>query len=534
MLGVEAYLVTCWNCLGEFDALVAVWCSHDPKKPTKLCPFCFHCFCEASEEYKQDFWTHAPSRLIEEVQTLTRSQDRLGDILIRMKKITTPQLLEALVRQKSTGQRLGELLLERGLVTNEDIRVALKTQGVSPLVDTRGVAYATSPVWDQSEPEAIIQYLLGLAARKGASDIQIEPKEDVIAVRYQIDGLYFRVDPIPKRFQPPLTQKLFEIFGLDPGAAGQPGSGRLTARLGDTDYDLVAQVVPTPQGVSATIKLVNRVTFIKDFNTLGMEIEDRALLIEELQGTYGLVLVSSPPFNGAITTSYAIMNFLVQGQRDVLSLEAPVHWKIEGARQVEVEPSPQGLRMEETVRSLMATRPDVLMLSAVPDRSTALLATQLASDLLVVATLPAQTAGRALEAFLQASIPPPLLASSLAAVVCQRLVRTICRICREPAEPPAPQTLANQGIGPDEVATFRFFRGRGCPTCHTVGYRGRQAVFEVLAAAPEIRAGVQGGLSGPDLEAAAVGTGMRTIREQCLDLVREGVTTFDEFTRLRL
>jgi type IV pilus assembly protein PilB len=534
MPSVEAYLVTCWYCLGEFDSLSAVWCSHDPQKPTKLCPFCFNCFCEASEEYKQDFWKHAPSRLIEEVQTLTRSQDRLGDILIRMKKITTPQLLEALVQQKSTGQRLGELLVERRMVTNDDIAVALKTQGVSPLVDTRGVAYATSPVWDQSEPEAIIQYLLGLAARKGASDVQIEPKEDMIAVRYRIDGLYFRVDPIPKRFQPTLTQKLFEIFGLDPGGTGQPGSGRLTARLGETDYDLVAQVTPTPLGVSATIKLVNRATFIKDFTALGMEIEDRTLLIEVLQGTFGLVLVTSPPFNGANTTSYAIMNFLVQGQRNVLSLEAPVHWKIEGARQVEVASSPQGLRMEETVRSMMATRPDVLLLSAVPDRSTALLAAQLASALLVVATLPAQSAGQALAAFLQAGVAPSLLASSLAAVICQRLVRTICRICRQPAEPPAPQTLANHHIDPEEAARFRFFRGRGCPTCHTVGYRGRQAVFEVLAAAPEIRAGIQAGLSVPDLEAAAVATGTRTIREQCLDLVREGVTTFDEFTRLRL
>jgi type IV pilus assembly protein PilB len=534
MPSVEAYLVTCWNCLGEFDSLAAVWCSHDPKKPTKLCPFCFHCFCEATEEYKQDFWTHAPSRLIEEVQTLTRSQDRLGDILIRLKKITTPQLLEALVQQKNTGQRLGELLVQRGLVTNEDIETALKTQGVSPLVDTRGVAYATSPVWDQSEPEAIIQYLLGLAARKGASDVQIEPKEDMIAVRYRIDGLYFRVDPIPKRFQPTLTQKLFEVFGLDPGAAGQPASGRLTARLGEIDYDLVAQVTPSPLGVSATIKLVNRATFIKDFTTLGMDIEDRALLIEVLQGTFGLVLVTSPPFNGANTTSYAILNFLVQGQRDVLSLEAPVHWKIEGARQVEVEPSPQGLRMEETMRSLMATRPNALMLSAVPDRGTALLAAQLASDLLVVATLPAYSAGQALAAFLQAGVAPSLLASSLAAVICQRLVRTICRICRQPAEPPSPQILAQHRIDAEEAAAFRFFRGRGCPTCHTVGYRGRQAVFEVLPAAPEIKAAVQAGGSGSDLEAAAVATGMRTIREQCLDLVREGVTTFDEFTRLRL
>jgi type II secretory ATPase GspE/PulE/Tfp pilus assembly ATPase PilB-like protein len=534
-VSAEGYIVTCWNCLGEFDALPAVWCSHDPQKPTKLCPFCFRCFCEATEEYKQEFWTHAPSRLIEEVQILTRSKDRLGEILIRMKKITTPQLLEALTEQKSTGQRLGELLVERGQVTMEDIRLALQTQGVSPLVDTRGVAYSTSPIWDQSDPEAIIQYVLGLAAKKGASDIELEPKEDHIAVRYRIDGLSYRVDPIPKRFQASLTQKLFELFSLDAGAEAEPRTSRLTVRLGDTEYDLVARLSPTPQGMSGSIKLINRATFIKDFATLGLEPEDQALLFEELQGSIGLVLVSSPPFNGSITTAYAILNFLVHGRRRVLSLEAPIQWTITGADQVEVGTSPQGLAMEDSIRAHMATRPDALLLSAVPDVATALLATQLASDLLVVATVPALSAGQAIATFLQAGVPPGLLASSLAAVTCQRLVRIICRICGQPAEPPPPlEILAEHGIGPEDAAGARFFRGRGCPTCHTVGYRGRRALFELLAAAPEVRAGVERGLGGAELEALAVGTGMRTIREQCLQLVREGVTSFEEFRRLRL
>src|SRR5262245_59315343 len=127
-LAVETYIATCWNCLGEFDALNAVWCSHDPKSPTKLCPFCFRCFCDGSEKYKQEFWKRAPARLVEEFQTLNRSKDRLGDILIRMKKITTPQLLEALVEQKNTGKRLGEILVDRGLIKPDDVAVALRSE----------------------------------------------------------------------------------------------------------------------------------------------------------------------------------------------------------------------------------------------------------------------------------------------------------------------------------------------------------------------------------------------------------------------
>lgn len=527
-------MATCWNCLSEFDALGSVWCSCDPKNPSKLCPFCFRCFCEASEMYKQEFWKRAPQKLHEELQTLSKSKDRLGDVLIRMRKLTTPQLLEALVEQRQSGAKLGEILVGRGLAKPEDIQAALRTQGVSPLTDTGGVEYAASPVWDQSGPDAIIQYILSLAARKGASDVQIEPKEDAVSVKYRIDGFFFRLDPIPKSYQPTLTQKLHEVFRLDPGKQARPQTSRTTGRLGENDYDLVAQTLPTPNGISATIKLINRSTFLKDFATLGLELEDRVRLVEELRGSFGLLLVTAPVFNGAGTTTYSIMNFLVQGQRDLVSLESPVHWPIEGARQVEVESDTRGLKMEETLRSVIAVRPEVIVASSLPDRGTALLATQLASSILVVASLTAQSAARGIAALLQLGVPPTLLSGALSGVTCQRLIRQICRICREPAPPPAPQTLALHGIGAEEAAALKFFRGKGCPSCNKVGYRGRRAIFEIMNGAPEVRSAILNGLPSDDLESVAIGAGMTPLRHRCLQLVREGVTTFDEFAKLRL
>ena len=531
--GSEAYLATCWNCLGEFDALNAVWCSDDPKNPTKLCPFCFRCFCDASEKYKQEFWRRAPARLLEELQTLSKSKDRLGDILIRMKKITTPQLLEVLVEQKETGKRLGEILVDRGLVKPEDIAGALNTQG-TPLTDTLGVAYSASPVWEHSTPDAIIQYILSLAARKGASDVHIEPTDDAIAVKYRIDGFFFKVDPIPKRFLPGLTQKLFEVFRLDVKRESKPQTSRTTGRVADSDYDLVAQTLPTMHGVSATIKLVNRGTFIKDFATLGLEMDDRVRLLEELRSPFGLILVAAPVFSGSGTTMYSIMSFLAQGQRDVVSLEAPVHWPLEGVRQVEVESDSTGLKMEENLRSVVAVRPEVIVLSSVPDRGTAMLAAQLSSSILVIAVIAAQSSAQAVSAFLNFGVPAHLVAAGLAAVTCQRLVRTVCRICRAAAEAPAPQTLAHHGVSAEEAATLQFFHGKGCPTCNKVGYRGRRAIFEVMNGAPEVKAAILNGLPPPEVESVAVGAGMKTLRSRCLELVRQGVTTFEEFTRLRL
>ena len=529
---IEPYNVTCWNCLGEFDAMVAVWCSDDPKNPTKLCPFCFRCFCAASDLYKQEFWTRAPDRLKDELDTLGRSRDRLGDILVRTKKITISQLLDALEEQKATGQKLGEVLVASAMVTREDVTAALKSQGTSPLTDTMGVAYSSTPVWEHSEPQAILHYVLSLAARKGASDVRIEPKEDAVNVRYRIDDFFFRVDPIPKRFQDALTATLLAFFSLDAAEADRPQTSRAAATLEGTEYELIAQVLPTAYGLSATIKLVNRATFLKELPNLGIELEDRVRLLGQIQSFSGLVLVTAPPFNGAYSTAYSLMSFLVRGGRDVLSLETQTQWPIEGARQVEVADAAE---MEETLRSMVAVRPEALVIFSLPDEATATMATQLAPSLLVVGVLPAQTASQGVLNLLELGVPQSLAAGALAAVTCQRLVRQICRVCREPAEPPAPQTLAHHGIvGPEMFERLRFFRGRGCPTCNKVGYKGRRAIFEVMTASPEVKDAVDMGLSPDELETVAVGAGMRTLRDRCLALVAEGATTFEEFVRLKL
>ncbi len=528
----EAYPVTCWNCLGEFDALAAVWCSDDPKNPTKLCPFCLRCFCEASAEYKRQFWRSAPAPLVDELQTLSRSQDRLGDILIRMKKITTPQLLDALVEQRETGRKFGEILLARGLVARGELESALRTQGVTRLNDTRaedaGAAY-----W-QSSPDAVLDYLLALGARKQASDLSIEPQPDEVSVRYRIDGFSFRVEPVPKTLESSLERALFAMFGLDPARRSRAQTGRASTRQGDEEYDLILRTVPGPHGVSASIRLINRTTFIKDFGTLGLELEDRVRLVEQIRSGLGLVLVTAPAYNGGITTAYSVMSYLAQGQRDVLSIEAPIHWRMEGVRQVEADAGPDGPRIETTLRAMVAVRPDAVMLSALPDYRTAAVALQLASSVLVVAQMTASSAARGLAALREMGVQPQLLASSLGVVTGQRLLRSICRICRVPAEPPSPQTLAAHGVDAEAARGLAFFKGKGCPSCNTVGYRGRRAVFETLPSSPEVRAAIEDGYPAQQLEQAAVESGMITLRERALALVRSGATSFDEFARLRL
>jgi type II secretory ATPase GspE/PulE/Tfp pilus assembly ATPase PilB-like protein len=531
----QGYSVTCWNCLGEYDASAAVWCSDDAKNPTKLCPFCLRCFCSASAEYKEQFWRDAPPQLIDELETLTRSGDRLGEILIRTKKLTTPQLLEALVEQRQSGGKLGEILTQRGLVSRQDVEDALRDQGTKRQEPTQAAAaQAATPYWHQSSPDSVLDAVLALGARKRASDVILEPQPDGVAIRYRVDGFSFRVDPVPKSFESALERAVFAMFGLDPARRARVQSGRATVRLGEDDYDLVAQTVPGRFAVGATIKLVNRTTFIKDFATLGLELEDRVRLVEAVRSGAGLILLSSPASNGAITTSYSLMTFLANAGTDVLSIECPIHWRVDRVRQVAAEADEQGPRIEAALRPMLPVRPRAVMVSAVPDAATATLLAELASSLLVVAQVTAPTAARAVAAVRELGVAPPLLARALGLAVGQRLVREVCRTCRVAVEVPPAATLAANGIGAEEARSLQFFRGDGCAACHTVGYRGRRAVFETLPATSDVRAAVEAGCPAEEIHRAGLDGGMIDLRSRCLALVRSGLTTFEEFARLSL
>jgi type IV pilus assembly protein PilB len=527
---VETYPATCWSCLGEFDAVVAGWCSHDPRLPSKLCPACGKCSCDAGEKHKQAFWRRAPAPLLDDLEILSRGTDRLAEELVRSGRLATGDLLKALVVRRRSGESLASILQSEGLVPPHELSEAHKSSGAKTLLDTEGAEYSANLVCEDGNPGALLSYLLSLAARRNASDVQLEPKHDAVAVRYRIDGFTFKIDPLPKKIEVPLFRALFEMFGMDPKAASSPQRSRTAAHLRDGEYDLVAQTLPTPGGVSASIKLIDRATFIKDFATLGLAVEDRVRLMEELRRSFGLILVTAPAFEGGNTTAYSIMDFLVRAQRHVVSIEDPVQWIVEGAWQVEARHD----EMCEALRGAATVRPDAIVIFGVPDAATAALAAQLASSLLVVAVLPAQSAVFGVQGFVELGVPRHLLAGTLSVAMCQRLLRQICPICIESAEAPTSPALLQHGIGPEDLQRLAFFRGRGCPTCNRLGYRGRRAVFELMTGTAEVAAAVASGLAATEVETLARGTSFRSLRERTLDLVIDGVTSFEEFTRLRL
>jgi len=529
----EIYTVHCWNCLNDFEAVEAVWCSCDPKHPSKLCPFCLSCFCPADEVYKRNFWDGAPQSLKDEVSMLERSLDRLGEILIRNQKLKTPQLLQALKEQERTGGLLGKILLSRGWVSESDIDDALRYQGYQPLVETDGLEVTPAPASASANPREVLEHLIALAARKGASDIHLEPTREELSIKLRIDGLFYKIKPLQRAALSPVLSRIFELFGLDAEREKLPQRGRAHLELEGHDFDLVVQTLPSRIGTSATIKLVDRRFFLKNFTALGLTPADQLFLVRALDARSGLTMVTSPPYMGAMTTSYSLMDQVAKSERRVVSIERSIQWEVPYVHQMEVNQD-KGLDFHAALRSVAAVKPDVVFLLELNDKATANLACQLATTMTVITTFPAFGAAESVYRFLELGVPASLLSRSLSLVMNQRLVRRICPKCRDEGSKADPSKLGNYGIGGEEAKALRIFHGRGCPDCNRLGYRRRKGVFELIVVDDHFRKKLTGKPTLAEIEAGARTAGMEPLRERCLKEVSAGVTSLDEFLRWRM
>jgi type II secretory ATPase GspE/PulE/Tfp pilus assembly ATPase PilB-like protein len=286
-------------------------------------------------------------------------------------------------------------------------------------------------------------------------------------------------------------------------------------------------------GTAITIKLVDRRYFLKNFTALGLTPPDQLFLVRALDEPSGLVLVTSPPYNGAITTCYSLMDHLAKSERRVVSLEPSIQWQVPYVHQIEISKE-KGLDYPSALRSVAGVKPDVVFLLDLGDKETANMACQLSSSLLVIATFPAFSAAESVWRFYELGVPLSLFGRNLSLVLNQRLVRRICTLCREGGDPADPQKLAPHGITQEEARALKLYQGAGCSACNKIGYRRRKGVFEVMTVDRELREILSRSSSLEEIEQASVHGGMETLRERCLRDVSEGVTAIEEFIRWRL
>ncbi|WP_313163758.1 GspE/PulE family protein [Sedimentibacter sp.] len=373
----------------------------------------------------------------------------------------------------------------------------------------------------------LINSLIRQALKMGASDIHIEPLENRIRVRVRIDGELQEILTPSKHTQSALVTRVKIIAGMNIAEKRLPQDGRIEMKIDDTVVDLRISVLPTVYGEKIVMRLLDRGNFLKNKKELGFTPENLEIFETILGAPNGVILVTGPTGSGKTTTLYASLNELNKMNKNIITVEDPVEYKIEGINQVQVN-SKAGLLFSTGLRSILRQDPDIIMVGEIRDEETAEIAVRAAiTGHLVISTLHTNDAPSTIMRLQDMGIKPFLIAASVRGIVAQRLVKRVCPNCKE--EYRASETEKNL-LGIEFDAALQ--RGTGCPKCFNTGYSGRIAIHEILKVDKAVREAIQRGKSSDEITKAAEKGGMMTLKENCRELVLCGITTMEEYSQV--
>lgn len=553
---------------------------------------------------------------------------RLGDILIEAGFISEEQLMEALDVQKETDKRLGRVLKEMGFVTEQDIVEALEFQLGIPQVDLKkfivdsdviklipealAERHQAIPIKKEGKnltvamadpldvlaiddiriktnyeiipviaTESEIQYamdqyfgtdvvdefLQDIDSRDGsendseaeidrlreivddapvvrlvnniiadgvklkASDIHIEPQDDEVRIRYRVDGILHNEMKIPKHTHPALVSRVKIMSDLDIAERRVPQDGRIQIVISDKDIDLRVSTLPTVRGEKVVMRILDKSNLMLNLNDLGFLPEHLSSFKKMINQPHGMVLITGPTGSGKTTTLYSALNSLDNENENVITVENPVEYRLEGISQVQTN-NKAGLTFANSLRAILRQDPDIVMIGEIRDKETAEIAINAAlTGHLVLSTLHTNQAAGALSRLIDMGIEPFLVASSVMGVVAQRLVRRICPECKTKVE----ERLVDQdiekhlGAGNDSID---HYHGQGCRNCHDSGYRGRAAVHELLEVDSDIKRLIVQKSSAEEIAEKAIEKGMITLEASALKKTSQGITSIEEAMRV--
>jgi type IV pilus assembly protein PilB len=369
----------------------------------------------------------------------------------------------------------------------------------------------------------IIQEAVGLRA----SDIHIEPFADRVRVRYRIDGVLVERDSPPKRLLAPMLSRIKIMASIDIAEKRRPQDGRIKMTLNGRHYDLRLSVLPTVHGQSAVMRILDRGNIQVSIKDLGFGDEDFQRFQGIVKRPNGIMLVTGPTGSGKTTTLYAALNELNRPDRKIITAEDPVEYYLPGVNQVEVKHH-IGLDFARIIRAMLRQAPNIILVGEIRDNETAEIAIQASlTGHLVFSTLHTNDAPSAITRLIDIGVQPFLVASSIIAIMAQRLVRIVCPKCKEPDEPPAAEIKA-AGISPVQLKSATFMRGRGCSHCNHTGFRGRLGIFELMRMNSAIREMTFKREPTQTIRRQARLLGMRTLLEDGVQKALKGITTLDE------
>ena len=374
----------------------------------------------------------------------------------------------------------------------------------------------------------LVNLLIASAVRDKASDIHIEPEEDAVRVRLRIDGILHYMTSLPKHLQSAVVSRIKILSELDIADSRTPKDGRFRFAVEGKEVDLRVSTFPTIYGENVVLRILDKSGGLMKLSELGFAEEMRQTYERLITKPYGLLLVTGPTGSGKTTTLYATLNAINTPDKHIVTIEDPVEYRLPLICQAQVNPK-AGVTFASGLRSLLRQDPDIMMVGEIRDVETAQTAIHAAlTGHLVLSTLHTNDAVGAITRLIDMGIEPFLITSSLAGVLAQRLVRTICERCKEPYQPgeKVARLLGLEGKDPT------FFRGRGCSFCKETGYRGRIGIFELLVMNEAIRELVLAKASAGELKRMAVRFGgMRDLKEDGLSKALKGLTSLEEVLR---
>ena len=376
----------------------------------------------------------------------------------------------------------------------------------------------------------LVNYLMTEAVRRSASDIHMEPYEKTFRIRFRIDGVLHEILTPSYRLKAAIISRIKIMAKLDITERRRPQDGRIKIRVGDRSLDLRVSVIPTLNGEKVVMRLLDKTSLALDLGVLGFSEGALKRFYEALAKPYGILLVTGPTGSGKTTTLYSALSRLNTPDKHILTVEDPVEYNLRGINQVQVNED-VGLTFSAALRAFLRQAPNVLMVGEIRDVETMEIAIRAAlTGHLVLSTIHTNDAPTTISRLIDMGAPPFLVSSSLALIQAQRLVRRICKKCRAPITYSL-SLLEDLGVSPREVEGISFFKGRGCQDCNNTGYRGRVGLYEVMLITPEIREMVLKGSSSDGIRIQAVDQGMKTLRMDAVDKIKQGVTTVEEMVR---
>ena len=379
----------------------------------------------------------------------------------------------------------------------------------------------------------LVNSILTQAVRARASDIHIEPYERELKVRYRIDGLLYNTLTPPRRLQAAISSRIKVMANLNIAERRLPQDGRIRIRVGEKDVDIRVSVVPIAYGERIVLRILDKTSVLLGLEEIGMAEAAYSRYSRLIKRSNGIILVTGPTGSGKTTTLYGTLNKINAPELNIITIEDPIEYQLNGIGQIQVNPRID-LTFANGLRSILRQDPDIIMVGEIRDRETAEIAIQASlTGHLVFSTLHTNDAAGAVTRLLDMGVEAFLVSSSVIAIIAQRLVRIICRECRETYRPDL--SLVKE-LGLDRLSETGFdgffYRGKGCTACLQTGYRGRSGIYELLVIDDDIRGLIVSGADSNVIRRKAIEQGMTTLFRDGVDKIVKGVTTVDEVLRV--